>query len=77
MALNNTYVAGPNFERASSRETCSSSTPNLVLLLLLVVSSVVAVGVVVEGGILESLRVETGSSLGVSIISGGGDGVGS
>ena len=41
------------------------------------VSSVVAVGVVVEGGILESVRVETGSSLGVSIISGGGDGVGS
>jgi len=71
------YVAGPNFERASSRETCSSSTPNLVLLLLLVVSSVVvAVGVV--WGILESfVRVETGSSLGVSIISGGGDGVGS
>ena len=66
-------MAGPNFERASSRETCSSSTPNLVLLLLLVVSSV---GVWVEG-ILESVRVETGSSLGVSIISGGGDGVGS
>ena len=68
-------MAGPNFERASSRETCSSSTPNLVFLLLLVVSSVV-VGVV--EGILESfIRVETGFSLGVSIISGGGDGVGS